>query len=217
VTVVALFVGSTAVSAWGEGGVLAPSNPASYQELSAKWWQWAASTVSGDTGPFGSGEVRCGENQPTDKTWFLAGTFSASAARSCDIPAGTQLFLPIINVECSSLESAPFFGATVAARRACVEQDLFSIGPASLKAELDGHDIVSDHNYRPFTVESPNFPLVALDGNAAGIPPGRGFSVSRGVWLLLAPLSRGEHTLHFEGAFPNVPFAASATYELRVG
>jgi hypothetical protein len=46
------------------GSALAPVSPAAYAELSAKWWQWAASTPFTDAGPFGQASTDCGENQP---------------------------------------------------------------------------------------------------------------------------------------------------------
>jgi hypothetical protein len=121
------------------------------------------------------------------------------------------LFIPVINLECSSLEAPPFFGATVGDRRACLQNPELAFTP--LVAELDGTRIVGD--FGPYTVTSPNFRLVAVAGNPL-IPPGTGFSVSAGTWLLLAPLSPGVHTLHVVGAVPAFDFVSTATYELTV-
>jgi hypothetical protein len=128
------------------------------------------------------------------------------------IPAGKRLLLPIINVECSSLEAAPFRGVTVAARRACVEHPLFAF--SDLAATLDGQPIVPD--LADFEVTSPNFPIVAVPNNPAIIPPGSGFSVSKGVWLLLAPLSPGVHEISFTGNFAGLNFRPTATYHLTI-
>jgi hypothetical protein len=190
---------------------VAPVNSAAYGQLSAKWWQWAVSTPFSDDGPFGT-PTDCGENQPNGNTWFLAGSLGQSVERLCEIPAGTRLFFPVVNVECSSLEEAPFFGGTVAERRACVEQPLLAFEP--LSATLDGAPIVSD--LHAYTVTSPNFPITAVEGNPFGIPAGRGFAVSKGVWLLLEPLSPGSHELHFRGSIPGFNFTSDASYHLTV-
>jgi hypothetical protein len=195
---------------------VAPLDVAAYAQLSAKWWQWAASTPFSEDGPFGTLDTDCGENQPNGNTWFLAGSFGPAADRTCAIPAGTRLFFPVVNVECSSLEEGTdFFGGTVAERRACVEQPLFAFEP--LFATLDSAPIVPD--LTAYTIVSPNFPITAVDGNPAGIPAGRGFAVSRGVWLLLEPLSPGTHELHFAGRLLDPAFGGftpEATYHLTV-
>jgi hypothetical protein len=198
------------------GSALAPVNPAAYKELSAKWWQWAASFQQTADGPFTQASTSCGESQPDGNVYFLAGQVTpAPAERTCEIPAGKRLFLPVINVECSSLEvDTDFFGGTPAERRACVEDPSFA--PSDLEATLDDQPIVPD--LQDYEVVSGNFPLTAVDGNPVAIPPGRGFSVSRGVWLLLAPLSPGEHKIRFTGYFaaPAVDFRTTATYHLTI-
>lgn len=191
---------------------LAPVNPAAYKELSAKWWQWAASLPPTVGGPFDQGSINCGENQPAGNVYFLAGVTSGPVVRTCEIPAGKRLFLPVINVECSDLEDDPFFGGTPAERRACVENPLFT--PSELVATLDGQSIVPD--LQDFEVVSTNFPFTPVAGNPFGIFPGSGSSVSRGVWLLLAPLSPGEHTIVFSGFFAKFPFRTTETYHITI-
>ena len=144
VTLAAVFMNPNLAMAGGTTNQVAPPDPAAYKQLSAKWWQWVASTPLSEGGPFGTFGTDCAENQPNGNTWFLAGSFGDPAERTCTIPADTRLFFPVVNVECSSLEAAPFFGATVAERRACVEQALFAFEP--LVAELDGEPLVADLN-----------------------------------------------------------------------
>jgi hypothetical protein len=56
-----------------------------------------------------------------DHVVFLGATAGRSVSRSCTLPAGTSILVPLINIECSSLEPPPFFGATPAERRTCAE------------------------------------------------------------------------------------------------
>jgi hypothetical protein len=206
----AVFMNTSIAMSGGTSSPLAPADSASDKELSAKWWQWAASTPFSEVGPFGQFGTDCGENQPNGNTWFLAGSFGDPAERSCEIPAGTRLFFPVVNVECSSLETGtPFFGGTVAERGACVQQALFAFEPPF--AELDGEPIVSDLD--AFTVTSPNFPTAAAPDNAAFIPAGRGVALSRGVWLL-PPLGPGDHELHFGAASVIPPSGVHARGDL---
>jgi hypothetical protein len=185
---------------------------ATYAEWSARWWQWAFSTEATATGPFGQGEVDCGVNQPHRKVWFLAGPFNASGAveRTCTVPLGTMLLIPLINVECSNLEERPFFGGTPAERRRCVRSDAFTVG--DLAVTVDGHEI--DHLER-FEVISPDFAFTGVRDNPVGVE-GTGFSTSRGVYLMLTPLARGTHAVTFTGSFPSLGFTASANYTIVV-
>jgi hypothetical protein len=192
---------------------LAPANPAAYKELSVKWWQWATSFQQTANGPFAQASTSCGESQPDGNVYFLAGQVTPGPAdRTCEIPAGKRLFLPVINVECSSLEQYPFFGGTPAERRACVEDPRFA--PSELDAKLDGQSIVPD--LQDFEIVSRDFAFTAVDGNPVFIPAGSGRSVSRGVWLLLAPLSPGEHKIEFTGYFAAVDFQTTATYHITI-
>ncbi|MBI4583834.1 MAG: hypothetical protein HY717_07405 [Planctomycetes bacterium] len=62
---------------------------------------------------------------------------------------------------------------------------------------------------------SPVFTFNAPADNVLFIPgPVSGESVSDGVWLFLAPLSRGSHTIHFEVSFPGFPL--DVTYHLTI-
>ena len=201
-----------------QGSVVAPPDVASYKELSAKWWQWAASTPISDDGPFAATGTNCGENQPNGKVFFLAGQFTNDpATRICKVPRNKWLFLPVINVECSSNEVGTIWGGvTVAERRACVNQDEFAPVYSTLYAKLDGVSIVPQVQLKNYLVTSPNFPINAVPNNAAWIPEGKGFSVSKGVWLLLAPLSSGkDYSIKFGGENKG-RFKTDATYNITV-
>ena len=184
---------------------------ASYAEWSARWWQWAFSTPSTSGGPFAAGAINCGLHQPAH-VWFLSAPFNATGTveRSCTVPNGTALFIPVLNVECSNQEQDPFFGATPQDRKACVEKPLFRIG--ALSATVDGQPLRQLNNY---VVTSPDFPFHAVAGNPTGVTSS-GRSTSRGAFLMLTPLSAGQHTIAFEGTFPEVPFTTSATYHITV-
>jgi hypothetical protein len=205
---------TTSAGASPPSAIPPPARPhgASYAQWSARWWQWAFSTEATATGPFGEDAVDCGVNQPHQKVWFLAGPFNASGDvdRSCAVPAGTMLLIPVINVECSNLEAPPFFGATPAERAACVGADLFAFD--DLEVAVDGKQIKA---LERFAVTSPDFAFTGVPDNPVGVV-GNGFATSRGVFVMLTPLPRGTHTVTFTGSFPTIGFTASATYTIDV-
>jgi hypothetical protein len=83
-------------------GVLPPnSHPfgKTYGEWNAGWWQWFFSVpASKNPGLATNGAVDCRVGQ-SGNVWFLAGQFQSSGSftRSCTVPAGKALFIPLIN------------------------------------------------------------------------------------------------------------------------
>lgn len=186
-----------------------------YQALAAEWWQWALSTPVETGGPFDAGTVRCRVNQPRRDVLFLAAPFNTSGSvdRTCtdSVGRGTRIFFPIINTECSNVEDPPFFGATAGARRHCVHQDVFDA--AGLVATVDGHAMPVSR--ARFDVVSKDFRFTTVPGNPVGLT-GPGGSTTRGVWLLLKPLTKGTHTISFAGSYPALDFSVAVTYRLTV-
>jgi hypothetical protein len=185
-----------------------------YAEWAAFWEVWFLTLTAPIDGV--NGDPDCSINQQ-GPVWFLTGIFTPEAV-NCTVPLGKALFFPIINSECSNLESPPFFGATAADRRSCAEH--FMDGSTHLAAAIDGRPIQGAERYN-FT--SPDIPFTTTPQNMFGIPcpstgPCQGFSTTNGYYLMLAPLSPGTHTLEFTGTFPHRfgGFTLNTTYILTV-
>lgn len=181
-------------------------------EWSAKWWQWALS-LPVDQNPFfdEGGDCSKGANGQLGPVWFLTGVINVSgtAVRNCTVPAGKALFVPIINLECSTLEAPPFHGDNEEELRACATR--FHFG--NVFAEIDG---VAVQNLDRYLVKSPMFTFTVPPENVLGVGPGSGQSVSNGYYLMLAPLSVGEHVIRFGGTFTDFDFSLDITYNLTV-
>jgi hypothetical protein len=187
----------------GNPGVIPPqSRPfgLTYGEWSARWWQWALSLPTSAHPLFDTADCSTGQ---TGHVWFLGGTFAAvpgpggtlvgSATRSCTVPAGTALFFPVLNSECSTAEGN---GSTDAELRSCAE---FLVDhTVASSATVDGRSIQNLDRYRK---QSPLFQYGPLPAdNLLGLPAGTtSDAVADGFYLFLAPLSAGDHTIHFSG------------------
>jgi hypothetical protein len=186
--------------------------PMTYGEWSARWWQWALS-LPVDQNPFYDVDRSCsnGANGQFGPVWFLTGVINVSgtAIRNCKVPAGKALFFPIINVECSTLEADPFHGDNETELRACAKSFRFR----KVFAKLDG---VAVHNLERYRVKSPLFTFTVPPEHVLGVDAGTGQSVSNGYYLMLAPLSVGEHVIHFGGTFTDLDFTLDITYHLDV-
>jgi len=159
-----------------------------YGEWSARWWQWQRSLeligmnpVTDVTGEF------CAENQLTDDNedvWFLAGTDGSIVERDCTVPEDTAIFYPLIN---AIFSNEPGEDASEDEKREALG-GLFEL-TCILKSSLDGvPTAISDITVR---TQSPLF-FDPIFGDQE--------AVSDGWWVMLPPLSTGEHVLEFTGA-----------------
>ena len=180
-----------------------------YGQWSATWWNWAASQPSATSAVTDTTGANCAVAQ-SGPVWFLAGTTGGFATRRCTIPVDTAILFPIINGECSKAEGN---GTTKAELAACATDLMNHV--TEKDARVDGTPLVNLDNYR---VQSPLFTLTAAQDNAFGIPAGKTKSVAEGFWILLAPLSAGQHTIQFHGeaVFGTFTFEEGVTYNLTV-
>jgi len=181
-----------------------------YPQWEVAWWQWAISIPS-DSHPL-TDTADCSVGQ-SGSVWFLGGSFvSGSAERNCTVPADKALFFPILNTECSTVEPDPFHGDNEAELRACAQSFIDPV--AGLFLEIDGVPVGNLSQYR---VLSPMFSFAAPDPNVLFVQgPVSGQSVGDGYYILLAPLHKGQHTLHFGGTFTQYDFTLDITYHLTV-
>ena len=153
--------------------------------------------------------------------WFL-GAPLATFERWSRIPVGTALFFVVLNSECSSLEppESGFHGNTEAERRACAK--FWSDHIVNAFFVIDGAAVGNMGDYR---FSSPQFEFDAPTPWIFGDTGGQGFSVADGYYVMVAPLSAGEHMIHLGGVFrfaagelgPDpVDLTADVTYHLTV-
>ena len=185
-----------------------------YGEWSAEWWEWALSIPTPDNPLLDMNGEKCGVEQSGD-VWFLAGNFGGASERTCTVPAGKAIFFPIINAEWSVVEGEcpldiDISGTNEEALRACAVAFMDHV--TELEVSVDGTTLQNLENYR---VQSPLFTFELPEDNILGLSAGPSPSVSDGFWIMLAPLSAGEHTIHFRGE-ADFPFVTKVTYTLTV-
>lgn len=226
IAVISIVVGLMAASvspAWARNSnprVIPPNAKAygmTYGEWTAKWWQWAFSLPVSQNPFFDeNGDCTNGANGQLGPVWFLTGVVNVSgtAERNCTVPAGKSLFFPIFNTECSTLEGN---GSTEAELRTCAAGLVAPI--TGLEAEIDGVSIQNlQENYRAasplFTYGPlPDDNVLQLFGYTA--PAGAtSMSVADGFYLMLTPLSVGQHAIHFTGSVPG--FTLNIIYNITV-
>jgi hypothetical protein len=205
-----------------------------YAEWSAAWWQWALA-IDGDEHPIEDPDGGFASNGQGGKVWFLAGSSAtaegALVTRHVTIPAGNAIFFPILNNVWVTLPypypgapdgDPPFTepGAEEFAR------SVIAVNPNAemLSVEVDGRPL---ENLTYHRVLSPVFSALLPEFNwldvlieffDLGFDVTEGLysdCVSDGYWIMLAPLSRGEHTIHLRGEIPGA-FVTEVLYHVTI-
>ena len=217
-----------------------------YGEWGAAWWQWLLPIPPCSTGVNPADPTQCagtpapnldltgdqcGVNQPAfgqDKVWFLAGTAYPTSVfgaptRTCTVPANTHIFFPIINV-IDDWPCPKAFNFNPPPGRSLQDfltkdADTITKGVTELSVEVDGVAVKHPFKYR---ATSPLVGFTADPGWAFNDPcilEEQQVGVADGYWIMLRPLSKGHHTLHFRGVNTLFapPFETEVTYHLTIG
>jgi hypothetical protein len=192
----------------------------SYGEWSVRWWQWAYSIPFVGHPLFDETGADCAAGQ-SGPVWFLGGVFNVtgSATRDlCVVPAGKALFFPILNVEWDNFcpPIAPPLSVADLAATAAAWVNLAT----DLECDVDGKQVRNLSSYRvvadPFAIQLPAGNIWEAFGC---LTPAGSYSplVPDGIYVMLAPLSAGSHTIHFHGTIgAPVNFTLDITYHLTV-
>ena len=219
-------------------GVAPPqSHPhgASYAEWSARWWEYVYSIPADKNPLLDNGPNNAGGNFSVGQSgsvWYLAGTgapfgtpASTTVTRNVTLPAGRAIFFPVFTVEVDNLNLTPGdpgfgtqnMGFTVDQMRALAKD---VVNNAILTASVDGKPI---NNLNLYRVTSPVFSYTLGPNNVVSAMTGQTVppqtvspAVADGVYLMLAPLSVGPHTINFTGAAPAFSFSLNVTYNITV-
>jgi hypothetical protein len=192
----ALLAAFPAVADPGKATVIPPGanyQGQSYAEWSAAWWQWAFSLpIAGHPALDPNADISIGQS---GHVWFLGAPFG-TLERNITVPTGTSLYIALINVDSSTLEEPPFYGATASDQLEIANG--FADYITDLSFTLDGESV---ENIGDFRVTSPQFSFTAPTPWIFGATGGTGTATGVGYFVMLPPLSAGTHTIHYTGAF----------------
>jgi hypothetical protein len=184
---------------------------ASYGEWAARWWEWALSfpaPVNPAADPTGIG---CGFGQQGPVFFLTTSSFAtAGLTRTCTIPEGVGVLMPVIGADCSTVEAAPSNRTDEASLSACAKAATDKISGATLT--IDGTQVADLASYR---VQTPVVNVVLPPGNLLGVGGGPASLIGDGNFVLIEPLSVGTHTITSAGLYSNGNSLA-VTYDLTV-
>jgi hypothetical protein len=181
-------------------------------EWSTRSWQWFFSLPQDVNPYFDETGESCGYGQ-SGPVFFLAGA-ERSLERSCVVPEGAYIFVPLLGSECSTVEQPPFFGRDEAELRVCasnaVDMAEGAFDMTAMQLTVDGETLVGLSSYRAAT---PRFALWLPEDNLLGSEQRVADSVADGYQVMLSPLSEGEHELMI--SIPG-PEPITITYRLTI-
>jgi hypothetical protein len=192
-----------------------------YDQAAAEWVEWTVAIPAASNPLFDSDGAFAAIGQ-LGKVWFLTGTtgqgVTPPVTRTVTVPTGTALFFPIVNyfwVNTPEYGDPPWSPAQEANVRQNVLKPVVD-SAYGLILEIDGRAVPNIDKLR---VSGAVGECTIPDDNIFGVPfaPGPHPCVADGYWVLLPPLSAGNHTIHFGGGFtfPSV-FSLDVTYHITV-
>ena len=191
------------------------------EEWSAEWWKWALG-VKTSVNPLVDKNGLCAHQGQSGPVFFLGGSLATGGStnlvtRFVTVSSDKHIFFPIFN------NTAENVGRTIplTAQELREEAILLTSPVLLIQAELDGIPVPEDHILRllapVFSYTLPDgeniFELFGLDVPGQVVDP----AVSDGFWVMLAPVTPGQHELHFLGVIGD-PFNSThdVTYHLTV-
>ncbi len=174
---------------------------------------------------FQGDDLDCATAQ-SGQVWFLAGVLGGpgvAVTRSCTVPPGKALFISVNSV----VSFAPLFGETEQDVRDDASRDLdgtaTTTGVEELYIWVDGVELDNAFGYRASSPEG-GYILSVEEGTILaeiGIPvDDYAPAIVDGYWVMLAPLSAGEHTVQWRSTGQNQygeTYDYTVTWNLTVG
>ena len=191
-----------------------------YGMTSGDWgaalWQWITS-IPLSKNPAVTG-TNCLIGQEHGPVFLAPASLGGSVTMSCSVPATKAIFITVLTDECSSVEPAPFHGSNAPELRNCSGAGADTLDPNTLELSVDGRPV---ENLKRFRVQTPafRFTMPAADNLFGMSGVTSGLSLLDGYFVMLRPLSKGQHVIQFGGAFTSGPasgFAAHTTLNLKV-
>ena len=182
-----------------------------YKDWISKWWQWNVGIPSSQHPRDNYTSEKCTVNQ-NGPVWFIPDILTGKEERTCTIPEGKAILVPLLTGECDTSESQSQNDADL--RQCSMAGDEYG----TISATLDGQKIENLDSYRTAT---DFFNISIVKENIFGSPPGTYRGVADGFFVFLKPLSVGNHELQVKTSVtnpttPSYNFASEAKYNLKI-
>ena len=178
------------------------------------FWKWQISIPDAPEGEHPIDDLtgeQCGRGQqPANSTvFYLSGSGGNTVNRTCEVPAGMGLLIPVMTMVATDKE---YPGSSIAELARVAKADQDSVSDVSL--DVDGKNYIFE-DLKPFRNSTGEFQVTFPDKGIFGIAKGGpSKAVADGYYLITEPLPPGQHNINFKGTLdlPTSIFTHDITY-----
>jgi hypothetical protein len=168
-----------------------------YDKHIENFWKWILSIPAKDNPINDSTGEKCatGQSNTNSSLFFLAFNNGGVSERTCKVPAGKGLFIPVMQVELSEKDTP---GATVEDLKLSAKTDQDSVNSLYLKI---GDKEYNFDDLRKYRTDTDGFDVNYADNGIFGIVEGGPTTaVADGYYIMTDPLQRGNYTIHYRSS-----------------
>ena len=168
-----------------------------HAEHAQNFWKWLLSIPANESPMEDHTGDKCSIGQSdTNSSVFYLTNGEGKIEKTCTIPAGKGLFIPVMQVEISDKE-APGASAEDLSIAAKKDQD----GVNSLYLRIDNEEYEYDDLLKYRTQPTEPFQVIFPDNGIFGVAEGGPSQVvADGFYILTEPLTAGNHTVHYRSS-----------------
>jgi hypothetical protein len=187
------------------------SNPygLTYGQHVENFWKWML-PLPKDLNPWDdqTGE-KCanGQSESNSSVFYLSGNGGGKSDRTCKVPSGKGLFIPVSPMEISDRE-AP--NSSVEQLHSIAKSDQDSVTSLYLKIDDKEYNRQDLSQYR---TDTGDFEVVFPENAIFGATAGPSKAVADGYYVITEPLEKGNHTVVYKSTL-SLPFAQDITYNI---
>ncbi len=168
----------------------------SFEDHVEKYWQWIISIPS-DVSPVNdkTGD-RCGYDQfnSTFPVFYLSDAGGGKAERSCKVPLGKGLLIPLMTVEVSEKE-VPNVSIEDLHKIAKKDQDSVT----SLYLKINDKEYLFE-DLKKYRIHTSDFEVYFPKNAIFGASEGSSKAVADGYYIITQPVTKGKHSIEFKAS-----------------
>lgn len=179
-----------------------------YAEHIQNFWKWLIKIPLDATPRNDPTGERCmtGQENSNSSVIYLSPNSGGKSQRTCVVPAGKGLFIPVMQVEVSDKELP---GASIEELTASAKKDQDSVNSLYLKI---GDKEYKDENLTKYRTRTGPFDVVFPDNAIFDVKKGGvAKSVADGFYILTEPLAKGNYLTHFKSSLSSITPAGSTS------
>jgi hypothetical protein len=168
-----------------------------YDKHIENFWKWTLGIPAKDNpinDPTGE-KCATGQLNTNSSVFYLAFNNGGISERTCKVPAGKGLFIPVMQVELSDKDTP---GATVEELKLSAKTDQDSVNSLYLKI---GDKEYNFEDLRKYRTDTDGFDVDYADNGIFGIVEGGPTkAVADGYYIMTDPLQKGNYTIHYKSS-----------------